>query len=140
MDSNNPELRTLREIEMEVLAEGRERCASGCNRNSKPKPTATVEFFPLSGRKAWHRRSHLRQTKHGSQSTGLTQNSPVSFFHESTGVQRFVGRFPPDMMEIILIDFCNCLSPLLGRKSSIDDKVVGGASFSHVPTQGLIPT
>ena len=33
-------------------------CAAGWKKNYRPKPTATAGFFPLSGRKAWHR---LRQ-------------------------------------------------------------------------------
>ena len=63
MNSDTPELRSLRELEMEVLAEGREWIASGFNRSYNLKRTATAEFFPHSGRKAWHRRSqpmHLR--------------------------------------------------------------------------------
>ena len=57
MNSDTPEPRSLREIEMEVQPKAANGCANGFNKSFKLKLTATAEFFPHSGRKAWHRRS-----------------------------------------------------------------------------------
>jgi len=48
-------------MELEVEAEGREWMEAGWSKNSKPKPKpiATAEFFPHSGRKVHHRRMEI---------------------------------------------------------------------------------
>ena len=61
MNSENQPVRSLREIEMEVLEEGREWTRRRLEQKLQEEATRHGGVFPLSGRKAHHRK---RQTMH----------------------------------------------------------------------------
>jgi hypothetical protein len=63
MTSENPAPRSLRDMGMEVLAEGREWMRQRLEQKLRAAAERHGGVFPLSGRKAWHRRSEPMQLR-----------------------------------------------------------------------------